>query len=210
MARRALDDVTAPDGLGSEEVLSSFAETLPDGPTITVLDGKTPGALDSTEPVRVEPGHNFFVAGDNRDRSLDSRFLDHGLRSSSRQDLPLPQRVLTLPPHSPDAPYERRQRMKAALSLLLIASLAGPAFALDSISEPPADFDQAAWQAEWDRGDTDGDGRLSRDEVAAANSRALEIFDKIDRDSDGYLSPEEDKAALFQWYRERKDAAVKN
>ena len=100
--------------------------------------------------------------------------------------------------------------MKAALSLLLIASLAGPAFALDSISEPPADFDQAAWQAEWDRGDTDGDGRLSRDEVAAANSRALEIFDKIDRDSDGYLSPEEDKAALFQWYRERKDAAVKN
>eukprot|EP00873_Tetraselmis_striata_P031449 jgi/Tetstr1/451713/TSEL_038749.t1 len=36
-------------------------------------------------------------------------------------------------------------------------------------TEPPADFDEAAWQAEWDAGDTDGDGKLSREEAKAGN-----------------------------------------
>lgn len=100
--------------------------------------------------------------------------------------------------------------MKLPLSVLLIAGFASPAFALDSNPEPPAGFDEAAWQAEWDAGDTDGDGLLSREEVAAANPRALEIFDETDLNGDGYLSPAEDKAALFRWYRARKDASAED
>lgn len=88
--------------------------------------------------------------------------------------------------------------MKIAAAGLFIASLALPAFAQGANPEPPADFDEAAWQAEWDTGDTDGDGLLSRDEAISANPNVAEIFDEIDANGDGYISPEEDKAALFQ------------
>lgn len=50
----------------------------------------------------------------------------------------------------------------------------------------------------WDVGDTDGNGKLSRDEAKAGNPNMTdEVFDQIDTDGDGYISPEEDKAALF-------------
>lgn len=98
--------------------------------------------------------------------------------------------------------------MKLSISALVIASLAFPVFAQAPKPGPPADFDEAAWQAEWNAGDTDGDGKLSREEVRAANPRALEIFDETDTDGDGYISPEEDKAALFRWHKERKEAAA--
>jgi Ca2+-binding EF-hand superfamily protein len=42
--------------------------------------------------------------------------------------------------------------------------------------------------------DKDGDGRISRDEAAAA-PRLAQNFDKIDTDHDGYLTPDELKAA---------------
>lgn len=97
--------------------------------------------------------------------------------------------------------------MKIVIATLLAIGLAAPAFAQDAADlVPPPDFDEAAWQAEFDAGDTDGDGKLSREEIAAANPRALEIFDRTDLDGDGYISPEEDKAALFKWYRERAEA----
>lgn len=50
----------------------------------------------------------------------------------------------------------------------------------------------------WDRitpADTDGDGRLSLDEVLAAQ---LARFDREDSDHDGVLSPEENLAAMAQ------------
>lgn len=98
--------------------------------------------------------------------------------------------------------------MKIAIAALLLASLAVPAFARDAADLVlPPDFDEAAWQAEFDAGDTDGDGKLSREEIAAANPRALEILDGTDLDGDGYISAEEDKAALFKWHRERAEAS---
>ena len=87
---------------------------------------------------------------------------------------------------------------------VLIAVLAIPALAIAASPEPPADFDQAAWQAEWDAHDKDGDGRLSREEAIAGNPNVAEIFDEIDANGDGYISPEEDKAML--WRAQQKAA----
>ena len=49
-------------------------ETLPNGVTYPVLDLVNEGIGDNTEVYKVPEGH-FFMMGDNRDNSTDSRFL---------------------------------------------------------------------------------------------------------------------------------------
>jgi signal peptidase I len=51
----------------------AYLETLPGGPSFTVLDQVDHGIADDFPPTRV-PADHVFLMGDNRDDSLDSRF----------------------------------------------------------------------------------------------------------------------------------------
>jgi signal peptidase I len=73
--RERIEDFVDTDEFGRTVRIRRWLETLPEGASYTTLDLVDNGPLDDT-PVYQVPPDRYFMMGDNRDDSTDSRVLD--------------------------------------------------------------------------------------------------------------------------------------
>ncbi len=74
--KERVDDFIEEDDRGNVRRVNRYRETLPNGVTYTSLDLYQSGPGDTTREYVVPAGH-YFMMGDNRDNSTDSRVLSH-------------------------------------------------------------------------------------------------------------------------------------
>ncbi len=70
--RARVDDFVYTDRFGSVRRVTQYEETLPGGKKHMILEEGDSRSYDNTREFTVPPGH-YFMMGDNRDNSLDSR-----------------------------------------------------------------------------------------------------------------------------------------